>query len=100
MTAAGKTFTVEGTQDDPGVLPRSLALLFDLVKSRAEEGLHVVVTYYEVYNENIYDLLGEGQKGGGDWGRGSGKSKALEIKEDAGRVFLKDITQVRKRHAC
>ena len=61
-TNSGKTFTIqgEGSGENAGVLPRTLESLFDRITTDAgsEEGQWTVwVTYMEIYNENIFDLL-------------------------------------------
>lgn len=47
ITAAGKTFTIEGTRNAPGVMPRALEDLFQGLASHVEP-LTVRVSYYEV----------------------------------------------------
>ncbi|XP_022977208.1 kinesin-like protein KIN-8B isoform X1 [Cucurbita maxima] len=57
-TGSGKTYTMVGTKDDPGLMVLSLHTVFDLIKmdKRADE-FEVTCSYLEVYNEIIYDLL-------------------------------------------
>ncbi|KDD72649.1 kinesin, partial [Helicosporidium sp. ATCC 50920] len=62
MTTAGKTWTVQGSRDDPGLLPRAAAELFEALErgkdaSAAPPLLCVTLAMYEVYNEEVYDLL-------------------------------------------
>ena len=65
MTGGGKTYTISGTPRQPGLLARSLAAIFShLSKKNVEGGASgigqewaVSVTYVEIYNEAIYDLL-------------------------------------------
>ncbi len=53
------------------------------------EALHVQVSQYEVYNEQIYDLLAE------DTGAVLGQRPALRLKEDSqGRIFVRGLTEV------
>ena len=52
-----------------GVTPRSLELLFAQREALHSSGAAVVrvsISYLEIYNEQVYDLLGSGG-GGGDW---------------------------------
>ena len=56
MTNAGKTHTVLGHEQDPGLLPRTLQLLFALSDKRLQE-FRFTVSFLEVYNEGVYDLL-------------------------------------------
>lgn len=48
-TGSGKTYTMVGTEDSPG-------LMYNLVEEILRHG-EVVVSYMEIYNEKIYDLL-------------------------------------------
>ena len=60
-TSAGKTFTVKGTDGDPGLLPRMVkSLLTQTPPKNTERGL--LVSCVEVYNERIHDLLGDPDK--------------------------------------
>lgn len=54
-TGSGKTYTMQGLAEDQGVIPRSVTLLFDLLGPACE----VVLSYFEIYNERVYDLLSE-----------------------------------------
>ena len=47
ITAAGKTFTIEGTRSQPGVMLRALGDLFAGLASHAEP-ITVRVSFYEV----------------------------------------------------
>ena len=47
ITAAGKTYTIEGTKEQPGVMPRALLLLFEGLASHAEP-IVARASYYEV----------------------------------------------------
>ncbi|KAK6923210.1 Kinesin motor domain [Dillenia turbinata] len=57
-TGSGKTYTMVGTQDDPGLMVLSLHTIFDLIKGdTSSDEFEVTCSYLEVYNEVIYDLL-------------------------------------------
>ena len=57
-TGSGKTYTMIGTRDDPGMMPLSLMDIFDAIRSMSGEyTFEVTCSYLEVYNELIYDLL-------------------------------------------
>ena len=48
-TGAGKTFTMSGTEDDPGIMTRSISDLFRLMEDDAADvNYEVSVTYVEV----------------------------------------------------
>ena len=64
ITGSGKTFTLEGEGGNIGVLPRAIEHLFEKLQSSQErESLAVCVSYYEVNNEHIIDLLMPVSKG-------------------------------------
>ncbi|CAK9150596.1 unnamed protein product [Ilex paraguariensis] len=57
-TGSGKTYSMVGTQDDPGLMVLSLHTIFDLIKKdNSSDIFEVSCSYLEVYNEVIYDLL-------------------------------------------
>ncbi|XP_008550401.1 uncharacterized protein LOC103573205 isoform X1 [Microplitis demolitor] len=59
QSASGKTFTMMGVKDDPGLIPRICSGLFTRAAEEIENGrkLHIFVSYLEVYNERVRDLL-------------------------------------------
>lgn len=59
-TGCGKTHTISGTEGDPGVIYLTMADLFQRIDDRRDEwNTEVVVTFLEIYNEEIRDLLTE-----------------------------------------
>ncbi|KAH9605111.1 hypothetical protein KSS87_019846 [Heliosperma pusillum] len=61
QTGTGKTFTMEGTEEDRGVNYRTLSELFQLINDRKELFRYeICVSVLEVYNEQIRDLLASG----------------------------------------
>ncbi|KAL0915721.1 hypothetical protein M5K25_013174 [Dendrobium thyrsiflorum] len=57
-TGSGKTYTMVGTQNDPGLMVLSLNTIFELIKNdKSSDNFEVSCSYLEVYNEVIYDLL-------------------------------------------
>jgi hypothetical protein len=61
MTNAGKTYTVQGANNNPGILPKLVtAVLDEMSKMTTEWDLHV--SMLEIYQENIYDLLAKKKK--------------------------------------
>lgn len=55
MTNAGKTYTIQGNNANPGILPR----LVDNVLSKVsmESGYDLSISMLEIYQEKVYDLL-------------------------------------------
>ncbi|XP_051576127.1 kinesin-like protein KIF13A isoform X2 [Myxocyprinus asiaticus] len=59
QTGSGKSFSMMGNGDQPGLIPRLCCSLFERV-SREENEAHsfkVEVSYMEIYNEKVRDLL-------------------------------------------
>ena len=58
-TGSGKTHTMLGSLDDPGVIFFTTMDLFRQIEAKAEEEkLELTISYFEIYNEMVYDLLG------------------------------------------
>ncbi|XP_046887018.1 kinesin-like protein KIF13B isoform X2 [Hypomesus transpacificus] len=59
QTGSGKSFTMMGSVDQPGLIPRLCSSLFErtLLEQREEESFTVEVSYMEIYNEKVRDLL-------------------------------------------
>jgi centromeric protein E len=64
QTSSGKTHTMRGSLDDPGVIPRAAVDLIRFVQAKVDAepfACSVMVSYMEIYNEEIRDLLAEAQ---------------------------------------
>uniref|UniRef100_W5NGD5 Kinesin family member 13B n=1 Tax=Lepisosteus oculatus TaxID=7918 RepID=W5NGD5_LEPOC len=59
QTGSGKSYTMMGSADQPGLIPRLCSALFErtLQYQREEESFTVEVSYMEIYNEKVRDLL-------------------------------------------
>lgn len=69
-TGAGKTYTMLGTEENPGIMMLSIDELFNSIEDYSRErDYKIKVSYVEVYNENIRDLLTE-------------RDEYLELRED------------------
>uniref|UniRef100_A0A3Q2PC54 Kinesin-like protein n=1 Tax=Fundulus heteroclitus TaxID=8078 RepID=A0A3Q2PC54_FUNHE len=85
QTGTGKTFTMEGVRAVPelrGIIPNSFAHIFGhIAKAEGDTRFLVRVSYLEIYNEEVRDLLGKDQL------------QRLEVKErpDVG-VYIKDLS--------
>ncbi|KFM13312.1 Kinesin-like KIF18B, partial [Aptenodytes forsteri] len=57
-TGAGKTYTMLGSEKSPGIMYLTMVELYKRIEARKEEkSCKVLVSYQEVYNEQIHDLL-------------------------------------------
>uniref|UniRef100_A0A8C5HDJ1 Kinesin-like protein n=1 Tax=Gouania willdenowi TaxID=441366 RepID=A0A8C5HDJ1_GOUWI len=85
QTGTGKTYTMEGVRAVPeqrGIIPNSFAHVFGhIAKAEGDTRFLVRVSYLEIYNEEVRDLLGKDQM------------QRLEVKErpDVG-VYIKDLS--------
>jgi len=60
QTGTGKTYTMQGPSNNPGVNSRALALLFHTVQTEYQNhDFSLAVTLLEIYNEKIVDLMRE-----------------------------------------
>lgn len=59
QTGSGKSYTMMGTPEQPGLIPRTCEDLFQRIESSESPNIsyNVRVSYFEVYNEHVRDLL-------------------------------------------
>lgn len=59
QTGSGKSYTMMGDSKNPGLIPRTCRDLFDRIDSMTTANVQctVRVSYFEVYNEQVRDLL-------------------------------------------
>ncbi|XP_034940847.1 kinesin-related protein 4-like isoform X2 [Chelonus insularis] len=59
QSASGKSYTMMGTENDPGIIPRICSDLFARASDEEKSGkvLRFFVSYLEIYNERVKDLL-------------------------------------------
>jgi hypothetical protein len=89
QTGAGKTHTMYGTAQDPGLAPRTIRLLFELINKERKKGtktFKVKAYMVEVYKQDIVDL----------WTTEAQQKKSLEVKKDMGRgvMFVEGVTEI------
>lgn len=71
-----------------GLVPRAISHLFSLVNSRSDLIANIKISYLEIYNENLIDLL----KGGSEEALDSGSSGMSVIEEPDGVVSVKGLS--------
>ncbi|KAH9680263.1 kinesin-like protein KIN-7O [Citrus sinensis] len=57
QTNSGKTHTMRGSLTEPGVIPRAVHDLFDIIQGEVDREFLLRMSYMEIYNEDINDLL-------------------------------------------
>jgi len=59
QTGSGKSYTMMGTLDEPGLIPRTCRGLFERIEAESNGAItyNVHVSYFEIYNEHVKDLL-------------------------------------------
>lgn len=57
QTASGKTFTLTGDEDQPGIIPRAMKDVFTHIRRTPTREYLLRCSYLEIYNEQIHDLL-------------------------------------------
>ncbi|KAF0755737.1 hypothetical protein AaE_004873, partial [Aphanomyces astaci] len=77
VTNSGKTYTILGTPEQPGILPETFVTLF-----KKADNFRITASYVEIYNEKVYDLLATGQR-----------RVFLQLLEKDGRVYVKDLEE-------
>lgn len=59
QTGSGKTFTMMGNKESEGIIPRTCRELFERIDQKLKDNTSstVRISYFEVYNEQVRDLL-------------------------------------------
>ena len=88
QTGAGKTFTMNGSTPNfkyRGVIPRAITQAFLEIGMHTDNEFEVKVSYLEIYNEQMFDLLSDEPR---DPSGGSG----ISIQDDAkGEVHMRGL---------
>ncbi|XP_039980623.1 centromere-associated protein E isoform X5 [Xiphias gladius] len=83
QTSSGKTFTMMGSDHIPGVIPVAVEDVFQTIKNCPKKEFLLRVSYMEIYNETVTDLLVD-----------SWKRKPLEVRETISKnIYVADLTE-------
>ncbi|KAM7394939.1 hypothetical protein PAMA_006602 [Pampus argenteus] len=83
QTSSGKTFTMMGSDRIPGVIPLAVEDVFQTIKNCPKKEFLLRVSYMEIYNETVTDLLVD-----------SWKRKPLEVREAINKnIYVADLTE-------
>ena len=81
QTSSGKTHTMSGNVDSPGIIPYALDEVFNYISKSENREFLLRVSYMEIYNEIISDLLNP-------------KSTNLKIRENFNReISVEKLTE-------
>jgi hypothetical protein len=89
-TGTGKTYTVNGGEGDPGLIPWVIQDIFDQIETRQDENPTLKITlhssFIELYQEKIFDLL----SGNPEWFK-----QGLKVKlSDVNTYSLENLTSI------
>ena len=95
-TGAGKTYTMLGTETNPGIMPLTLKELFTKVKQfKNEREYKLKFWYLEIYNENIRDLLRFMNQTNSNSNNIIEENESLDLREDPIKgIIVSNITEV------
>jgi centromeric protein E len=82
MTGTGKTFSMQGTASSPGVIPLAITDIFSYIRETPSREFLLRVSYLEIYNEKIHDLLS--MPTGNTVGAGTAQEE-IKLREDSKR---------------
>ena len=91
QTGSGKSYTMMGTPDKPGIIPRTCEDLFQRIESNSSPHVSytVRVSYFEIYNEHVRDLLSTPRQ------TTTGHPNYLKIREHPSEgPYVKDLTEM------
>lgn len=84
MTGTGKTFSMQGTTSSPGVIPLAITDIFSYIRETPSREFLLRVSYLEIYNEKIHDLLSP-MVVEGALGANPPKQEEIKLREDSKR---------------
>ena len=61
QTSSGKTYTMQGCKEEPGIIPLTISAIFQKLNDM-KLTYKMSISYLEIYNESINDLLDEENK--------------------------------------
>ncbi|KAI9887021.1 MAG: hypothetical protein M1823_001165 [Watsoniomyces obsoletus] len=84
MTGTGKTFSMQGTASSPGVIPLAITDIFSFIRETPHREFLLRVSYLEIYNERIHDLLSVPVASSGQSGAAP-QQEEIKLREDSKR---------------
>lgn len=92
QTGSGKTHSM-GTnyieEEDMGIIPRSVNDIFDIISSKEDWSFKVTVSFMELYQEQLYDLLTDKQR----------NQSIVEIRDDGKNIKIAGLVAKEVKNA-
>ncbi|XP_066983070.1 centromere-associated protein E-like [Macrobrachium rosenbergii] len=84
QTSSGKTYTMMGEKSNPGIIPLAIQNIFNSIENNPDREYLIRVSFLEIYNEAITDLLATRDP----------KGRGLTVREDSsGAVYVVDLKE-------
>ena len=89
QTGTGKTYTMEGSDNekDKGIIPRSIDWIFNNIKNYPAQQFLVRVSFVEIYNEEVRDLLSKV------------KRQKLNVREKDKVFYVENVTVIQAENS-
>ncbi|KAG1686834.1 Centromere-associated protein E [Nymphon striatum] len=82
QTSSGKTYTMMGDKNSPGIIGLTIDEIFEIIENTPDRMFLLRVSYLEIYNESISDLISDSKK------------NSLKIHENReGEVYVADLRE-------
>uniref|UniRef100_K3WBJ2 Kinesin-like protein n=1 Tax=Globisporangium ultimum (strain ATCC 200006 / CBS 805.95 / DAOM BR144) TaxID=431595 RepID=K3WBJ2_GLOUD len=97
QTGAGKSFTMIGdtrNYQHRGIAPRAIAQLYEEAENRIEIAYSIKVSYMEIYNDRIYDLLEHNPSHNLDESAAGPHKGDFVVVEDTKGTYVRGLAQV------
>lgn len=90
QTGAGKTYTMGGTSDNPGISRRTIEEIYKVTAAGSSRYNYTVMgSMLELYRQDLFDLISISKEG-----RGSSQVKKLQVRTDkAGGVVVEGLAE-------
>jgi kinesin family protein 5 len=86
QTGSGKTYTMFGTDDNKGIIPRTVEHIFEVVEQHPEAKYKVTASMLEIYKESLADLFAL-------------SPVELKIKESVTGIYVEGLSELEVNNA-
>ena len=81
VTGSGKTFTMFGSKEQPGIVKRSCEDIFRIIETKELEEYSIKCSFLEIYIDSIRDLI-------------TGDEQKLKLREKDSDVFVQGLSEL------